>query len=603
MRLPFLSYRRGPLIAAAAALVLASLGGTVTALAASNASHADHPHRVAPPALTGHAAQGTHGPVTTANPLTLDPPIQSPPTRPVVVTIADKAAFGNGTPPVTTTEALPKGHWAQVVLDVTGTESGRQFDRLCEVFDGPAEIFLGVTPEPTPTGITWHVRKDITSYLPMLSGTQTFSTFVDNFLSSTDTGIPVITAKLFFYPADGDFQPAQPASLNDPALAGAAVNETGPVAAPQHPTVPTDIVPILPSGATSTLNTVNAGQTLSATVTLPTNVTTATLDLYAVAQINDEFWWSLVPAFREIEVSIDGKPAGVVWPYPYVYTGGVNPLIWRPLTGIHTMDIPSYRLDLTPFAGMLGGTHTISLTVTNNTGFWLAGGSLMLTNGGQATTGGPVTDTLTFPTTSTVSTSNALGSTSQPVTTESAATSYEISGHITQGGRTWTDTTRQQLQFGDDQSLINPTCSGPCYQWVHGEQTQSGAETVSGPGADVRRSDTANWTVDAPNGFLTDPTGNDFFLPADVNQQLTDVAKQDAGFFHGYQTSLSESIIGYGALEEDSGAASIADGDTTGTITAQSSGGFFDNSLFQRTVVTRGGAIVQDITQPSAGTP
>jgi hypothetical protein len=61
-----------------------------------------------------------------------------------------------------------------------------------------------------PTGITWHVRKDVTGYLPLLTGTQTFSTFVDDFLSSVDTGIPVITAKLFFYPAGDGFRPAQP---------------------------------------------------------------------------------------------------------------------------------------------------------------------------------------------------------------------------------------------------------------------------------------------------------------------------------------------------------------------------------------------------------
>jgi Peptide N-acetyl-beta-D-glucosaminyl asparaginase amidase A len=603
MRLPFMPARNVP-VAAVAALVLVPLVSAATAVAATHMGHAG-PRRVAPPASLAHAAAGhgrAGGPTTTtANPTTLDPPVQSPPTRPVVVTIADKAAFGNGTPPVTNTVKLPRGNWAQVVLDVTGTESGRQFDRLCEVFAGPSEIFLGVTPEPTPTGITWHVRKDVTGYLPLLTGTQTFSTFVDNFLSSVDTGIPVITAKLFFYPAGSGFRPAQPASLSAPALGGDAINETGPAAPPQHAGVPTDVVPVLPQGDTTTLNTINTGQTLTATMTLPSNVTTASLDLYAVGQINDEFWWSLVPAFREIEVTIDGKPAGVVWPYPYVYTGGVNPLIWRPLTGVHTMDIPSYRLDLTPFAGMLGGTHTIGLTVVNNNGYWLAGGSLLLTNGGPATTGAVTTDTLTFPTTSQVTTSNALGSASNPVTSESAGTSYEISGNVTQGGRTWTDTTRQQLQFGDDQSLINPSCSGPCYQWVHGEETQATSETVTGPGANVSRNDNASWTIDAPNGFLQDPTGADFFLPASVNQQLTDVATQHAGFFGDYETRLSESIIGYGALEEDSGATSIANGDTTGTITDQTTGGDrpFGGSLYQRTVVTRGGSVVQDLIEPT----
>jgi hypothetical protein len=599
VRLPSLPFRRLPVIAVVIALLLA-LGGAVTAVASSSTGRAG-PRLVAPPRLAAPGSTAAASPdefATTANPLTLDQPVQVPPVRPVVVTIANHAAFGNGPPPSTTTVTLPSGHWSEVVLDVTGTESGTQYDRLCEIFDGPTQIFLGVTPEPVPAGITWHVQKDITGYLPLLSGTQTFSTYVDNYLSPVDNGIPVITAKLLFYPAAGGFWPAQPVGLGSPALAGDAINETGPASPPQHPGVPADVVPILPAGATTTLNTINTGQTVSATVTLPTDITTATLDLYAVGQIDDEFWWAEEPAFREIEVSIDGKPAGAVWPYPYVYTGGVNPLIWRPVTGIHTLDIPSYRLDLTPFAGMLGGTHTISLTVVNNAGYWLAGGSLLLGTDGQTTTGGVTTDTLSFPTTSRVVTKHALGLSSQPVTSESAADGYQISGEVTQGGNTWTDTLSQRLQFGDDQFSVNPTCTKPCYQWVHGEETQTTSETVAGPGTSVTRGDNSSWTIDAPNGFEQNKAG-DFFLPAGTSQQLTDVASQQGGFTGGYQTSLSESIIGYGALEATATGAPITDGDTTGTITAEASGGWpLGSYLYQRTVVARGGKIVQDLIQP-----
>jgi Peptide N-acetyl-beta-D-glucosaminyl asparaginase amidase A len=606
VRLPSLPYRRLPVIAVILALVFA-LGGAVTAVASSSAGRAG-PRLLPPPRMTASGSGTTASPDefnTTANPLSLDQPVQVPPTKPVVVTIANHAAFGNAPPPYTSTVTLPSGHWAEVVLDVTGTESGNQYDRLCEIFDGPSEIFLGVTPEPTPAGIKWHVQKDITGYLPLLTGSQTFSTYVDNYLSSTDNGIPVITAKLLFYPAGGGFWPTQPAGLADPGLAGDAVNETGPATPPQHPGVPSDVVPILPSGATNTLNTINTGQTLSATVTLPTDITTASLDLYALGQIDDEFWWTEEPAFREIEVSIDGKPAGTVWPYPYVYTGGVNPLIWRPITGIHTLDIPSYRLDLTPFAGMLGGTHTISLTVVNNAGYWLAGGSLLLGTDGQTTTGGVTTDTLSFPTSSHLVTKYALGHHNQPVTSESAADGYQIAGQVIQDGRTWTDTLGQRLQFGNDQYLLNPSCAKPnlCYQWVHGEQTQVSTETVSGPGANLTRSDDSSWTIDAPNGYEYNAAG-DFFLPAAVSQQLTDVASQRGGFFGGYQTSLSESIIGYGAVDENSTGAPITDGDTTGTITAEASGGWPGGGyLYQRTVVARGGKIVQDLIQPACTHP
>jgi len=544
---------------------------------------------------------------TVANPITMDPPVEVPPTTPVVVTIAQDAAFGNATPPSVSTVSLPQGNWAAVVLDVTGTEQGQQYDRLCEIFDGPTQIFLGVTPEPTAAGITWHIQKNITGYLPILSGTQTFSTSVDNYLSSVDTGIPTITATLLFYPAGGGFQAARPASLASPELAGSAINETGPSSPATMPQEPNQIVPLLPSGSHTTLNTINAGQTINATVTLPKNVTTATLDLYAVGQIGEEFWWSLEPAFREIEVSIDGEPAGVIWPFPYVYTGGVNPLIWQPVTGIHTLDIPSYRLDLTPFAGMLGGTHTIGLTVVNNTGYWLAGGSLLLTTGRAATTGGIISNSPAFPHSSTTTSADALGSANQPVTSESAATSYQISGSVTEGQQTYIDTLHEALQFGDDQTNIDPSCVTRCYQWVHGEETQSSTESLTGPGADTVRNDQLSWTIDAPNGYEQNSTGSDFFLPASVSQQLSNFADQQGGGLGSWRTTLTESIIGYGALGVNGSSVAITNGDTTGTVSYVTSGLSPGTDIsYVRTVVARGGQVEQDSSNqlpPPGGPP
>jgi hypothetical protein len=577
----------------------------VAGIASGSVTAGDHPRRVQPPGalVAGRARPATASPqagpassgpseppefTTTANPTTLDPPVVTPPTRPRVVTIAERAAFANASPPATTTVTLPRGRWAQVVLQVTGTESGRQFDRLLEIFDGPTQIFLGVTPEPTPQGITWHVSKDVTGYLPVLAGRRTFSTFVDNYLSSIDTGVPVITAKLLFYPAGGGFAPTHPASPANPALAGDAVATVGPASPVRHPGVPNAVVPLLPSGSTTTFNLINSGQTETATVTLPHDLTTATLDLYAVGQINEEFWYGLAPGFREIEISIDGKPAGVVWPFPYVYTGGVNPLIWRPITAIHTLDIPAYRVDLSPFAGLLGGTHSISITVVNNTGYWLAGGSLLLTEGRQPTSGRLLADTLQFPTTSQTTTANALGSADQPVTSEAAAIRYRIAGRVVEGHRSWTDQLSSSLQFGDDQSNIDPSCSGDCYQWLHAEETASTQDVIDG----VVRSDRSSWTIDAPNGFLPANGGADFFLPASVSQQQSALDTQlGAHGRPGYTTQLSESIIGYGALEEDNSAATITNGETTGTVSWSTSAG----QVYNRTVVARGGVIEQDV--------
>ena len=35
-------------------------------------------------------------------------------------------------------------------------------------------------------------------------------------------------------------------------------------------------------------------------------------------------------AFREAEISIDGQAAGVAPVYPWIYTGGIDVLLWRP---------------------------------------------------------------------------------------------------------------------------------------------------------------------------------------------------------------------------------------------------------------------------------
>jgi len=602
--------RRVAVVAAVA--TLASLAGL--GVAGASLAGADHARRVPPPVAVGpvratvpsraaasagpDATAGSSAPAeftTTANPITLDPPVAVPATRPRIVTIVKDARFGNAPPPAVSTVELPKGRWATVVLDVTGTESGTQYDRLLEIFDGPSQIFLASTAEPTPAGVTWRVQKNVTGYLPILEGRRTFSTYVDNYLSSVDNGVPTITVRLLFYPAGRGFAPARVASLTRPGLAGTALDQVGPGSPATAAGVPDKVVPLLAQGASNTLVQLNAGQSDTATVRLPAGVTTATLDLYAIGQIGEEFWWSLSPSFRELDVSVDGKPAGIVTPFPYVYTGGVNPLLWRPLTAIHTLDIPSYRIDLTPFAGLMHGPTTVSISVANNTGYWLVGGSLLLTTGRERTTGSIRTDTLTLPGSSTVATSDQLGSSQDQVLTESATRSYRIVGTIRQGRRRYLVSVTSHLTYDNDQVQIDPSCSGPCYQWVQGEATADNAATTTMPsGRSLRQSERSSWTIDAPNGYLTASGGAAFLLPTATSQVLTSSASQ-VGLGHSYSTSLQESIVGDATLGEDGTTTTAEQGDTTGTVTYLTSTGL----RYQRTVVARGGRVLQDVVSAS----
>ena len=76
--------------------------------------------------------------------------------------------------------------------------------------------------------------------------------------------------------------------------------------------------------------------------------------MVAESQAGDEFWYTCVPndvanelqscgggAFRESQVTIDGTPAGVAPVYPWIYTGGIDPLLWRPIPGVQTLNFRS----------------------------------------------------------------------------------------------------------------------------------------------------------------------------------------------------------------------------------------------------------------------
>jgi len=132
---------------------------------------------------------------------------------------------------------------------------------------------------------------------------------------------------------------------------------------------------------------------LSRSLDLPRNVERAYLDVFAQSQNADEFWYTCVPDqyaaqvqecgggnFREAEVSIDGQPAGVAPVYPWIYTGGIDPYLWRPTPGVQALNFMPYRVDLTPFAGVLsdGNPHEVALSVAGAHHYFLASASLLL---------------------------------------------------------------------------------------------------------------------------------------------------------------------------------------------------------------------------------
>lgn len=97
--------------------------------------------------------------------------------------------------------------------------------------------------------------------------------------------------------------------------------------------------------------------------------------------------------------------AGVAWPYPVIFTGGVVPGLWRPIVGIDALDLKEDEIDISPFLPLLcdGKPHSFTVkvagldddgkggaSVVREVGdFWLVTGKmfLWLDKEGHVTTG------------------------------------------------------------------------------------------------------------------------------------------------------------------------------------------------------------------------
>jgi hypothetical protein len=304
------------------------------------------------------------------NTVTANAPVPRPPTTPCTVTLFQGLDFSDFNPKFfdyTPPSGCP-GPWAAVVFEADwSVDAGRQFDRTGEIWIGGANIFFGTTPEPSHNVMrTWHTESNLTELTPLFTIAQQGRVDLGNLVNQTYTSHIHGSAYLQFYPLAQGQNPPATANIVLPMSAS-------------------------PTGGTVTLNT--PSDQLAATFTLPTNVERAYLEVFAQGQSTDEFWWTCAPdnvagelqncgstSFREAEVSIDGTPAGVAPVYPWIFTGGIDPYLWRPVPGVHTLNFEPYRVDLTPFAGTLsnGQPHTVAVSVYNADSYFSATANLLL---------------------------------------------------------------------------------------------------------------------------------------------------------------------------------------------------------------------------------
>ncbi len=325
------------------------------------------------------------------DPRTAGPPVAKPATASCTVPIVDHAFadYSNYVNTFTPPAACP-GPWAKVVLHLDGAVKGRQFDRLGWLTIGDVMVLKTSTPEPSPEGITWSVEKDVTGYAALLHAPRTVTMFLGNIVNDTYTGVLFIKVSLTFYAADR----RHPA----PATATDAI----PLAGVSHPD----------------------GQDLTGTVTVPRSTERLLGEVYATGSGGgcEEFWYLTAPTasgyscpvdpgpYREVQVLLDGRLAGIAEPFPHVYTGGwSNPFLWYVLPAPRAFDIGPITYDLSPYVGVLtdGLPHQVAVRVVGvpagQPGWdtpisflaWRDPGGSRVTGGLLAHHEGPLTDTST----------------------------------------------------------------------------------------------------------------------------------------------------------------------------------------------------------------
>lgn len=292
--------------------------------------------------------------------------------------------------------------WTGLSLDLHGETRGRQFDRLGTVWVGNnrtgqgVEVFRFDNPEPTRIGVYWDVRKDVGKYFGLFSERADIGVDLPNIVDSTYTGALNVTLKLTASVdgsiprhAKGHRRRARLDSRQQQQQQQQQGRDADLEALPLKERAADVVIPL--SKRLQTNNSIfqvggKAGNGTTS-VNIPQNAARAIVEVYASGTASEEFWYTGLPdkfynqipdaasdgyygkgPYREVQLYIDGHFAGFVTPYPVIFTGGINPLLWRPSANYGTFDQPTYNIDITPWLGQLTDNqpHTFELAVVSS---------------------------------------------------------------------------------------------------------------------------------------------------------------------------------------------------------------------------------------------
>lgn len=403
-------------------------------------------------------------------------------------------------------------------MNFTVTSKGRQFDRLGLMYLGDIEVFRTSTAEPTKNGIVWTYIKEMDQYNILWKSQQKIIFDLGNLVNEIYTGSFNTTLVATFFTVS---EPRPSADLILPISARKSSD-----------------------GAGSSFSLPD--QVASVEYKLPQNIHRAVVSLSACGQAREEFWYTNVLSsnidtftdaggsldgyspFREVQLLIDGQIAGVSWPFPVIFTGGIAPGLWRPIAGIDAFDLREHEIDITAWLPLLcdgvphrfeirvvgldddgTGHATLSKTIGSN---WVVTGKIFifLDKNGFVTTGSSPVVIAPLPQvriSSSVTTNSTGVNETLIYETRVSRDIYIVSSIITSDGFYYSNWT-QHLSYSSLNSLLN-----------QGRTQLTSQDTV---GLDISSSGYANtyrYPLTVNSSFFTNAAGN-FGIHASVNRSL-----------------------------------------------------------------------------------
>lgn len=446
-----------------------------------------------------------------------DPSVPRPNTKPCVVTLFPKEDFGPAgentrmdSEPHPFTYQPPagcSGAWAKVVLEADfSVDPGHQYDRTASIWLDGVNLYFGTTQEPSPDfGPSWRIERDLTDYSGLFRSPGQGDALINNWVDAKRASVIHASARLLFYPADASHP------------------------APKTP----DAVYSLNGSTNAPANLQTGDDQLQRRMAFPLNTARVYLDVFAQSQFHDEFWYTCLPdqyveqttafamkrgykgapvrpracsggSYREVEVLVDGQPAGLAPISPWVYTGGIDPYLWRPTPGVETLNFVPYRFDLTPFAGALadGSEHAVAVRVLGSNHYFSVGAALLLYRDPRTEkTGGAVTRNTLVGASLAPAVTSTLGKDPTKVNGDvltRARQTYEIEGYVnTHAGRVTTHVA-ETISFSNTQkfSILDPATTRHVTEQASHVESTSTSTGGSPAGRRLRRSADYSLTVD-----------------------------------------------------------------------------------------------------------